>query len=47
VPSTSGWIIGLSQPTSPTTGFPDEADGGCGQPGMLGADIPYLDPDHH
>ena len=25
----------------------DNRDPGCGQPGMLGADIPDLDPDHH
>ena len=25
----------------------DDRDSGRGQPGMLGADIPYLDPDHH
>ena len=28
-------------------GFPDDADSGCDQPGVLGVDIPYLDPDHH
>ena len=25
---------------------PDDGDCGRGQPGVLGADIPYLDPDH-
>ena len=28
-------------------GLPDDADSGRGQPGVLGADIPDLDPDHH
>ena len=28
-------------------GFPDDADSGCDQPGVLGVDIPFLDPDHH
>jgi hypothetical protein len=28
-------------------GLPDDGDSGRGQPGVLGADIPYLDPDHH
>jgi Domain of unknown function (DUF1707) len=27
--------------------LPDDRDSGRGQPGVLGADIPYLDPDHH
>jgi len=27
-------------------GFPDDRDSGRSQPGMLLADIPYLDPDH-
>ena len=25
----------------------DDRDSGRGQPGVLGADVPYLDPDHH
>jgi hypothetical protein len=28
-------------------GFPDDVDCGRGQPGVLGVDIAYLDPDHH
>jgi hypothetical protein len=28
-------------------GFPDDGDAGCGQPRVLGVDIPHLDPDHH
>jgi hypothetical protein len=28
-------------------GLPDDGDSGRGQPGVLGVDIPYLDPDHH
>ena len=27
--------------------LPDNRDPGCGQPGVLGADIPHLEPDHH
>ena len=27
--------------------LPDDRDSGRGQPGVLGAHIPYLDPDHH
>ena len=28
-------------------GPPDDGDSGRGQPGVLGVDVPYLDPDHH
>jgi hypothetical protein len=27
--------------------FPDDRDSGRGQPGVLGVNIPYLEPDHH
>ena len=37
----------LDQAPGLDCGFPDDRDSGCGQPGVLGVDIPYLDPDHH
>jgi hypothetical protein len=37
----------LSQAPGLGGGLPDDRDAGRGQPGVLGADIPYLDPDHH
>jgi hypothetical protein len=37
----------LDQAPGLRRGFPDDADGRCGQPGVLGVDVPDLDPDHH
>jgi hypothetical protein len=35
-----------SSPRAPSPP-PDNGDPGRGQPGVLGTDIPHLDPDHH
>ena len=44
----SGSSIHISvRPQGSAGGLPDDRDSGRGQPGVLGADIPYLDPDHH
>ena len=44
----SGSSIHISvRPQGSAARPPDDQDSGRGQPGMLGADIPYLDPDHH
>ena len=37
----------LDQSPGLRRGRPDDRDVGRGQPGVLGADIPYLNPDHH
>jgi hypothetical protein len=41
----SGSVIHIS--VRPRARFPDDGDSGCGQPGVLGADVPDLDTDHH
>ena len=37
----------FDQPPGLRGGTPDDRDSGRGQPGVLGVDIPYLDPDDH
>jgi hypothetical protein len=37
----------LGQPPGLGDWLPDDRDAGRGQPGVLGVNIPYLDPDHH
>ena len=46
MPSGSSIHISIS-PQGSVAGCPDDRDSGRGQPGVLAADIPYLDPDHH
>jgi hypothetical protein len=41
------WIHISIKPHGSLAGPPDDGDSGRHQPGLLGVNIPYLDPDHH
>jgi hypothetical protein len=41
------WIHISVKPQGSVTGPREDGDSSRGQPGVLGVDIPYLNPDHH